>query len=199
MVSPHFSLGHADHRDLGDGRVREEHVLDLDRGDVLAAGDDDVLLAVADREVAVVADHAAVAGVEPAVDERLLASPRAAPSSPRGSRWSAPAPRRLGRRCCRRTPIAGAPARTSLARALLGRQVVPLGAAAVDGQQRRGLGEAVDLDELPAELLLDPHDGLRRRRRAGDDDPHRGRDRGSRPPSPGRPRAPRRRRPAPRT
>ena len=62
--------GDADHRDLGDRRVGEQHVLDLDRGDVLAAGDDHVLLAVADRQVAVVADHAAVAGVEPAVGQR---------------------------------------------------------------------------------------------------------------------------------
>ncbi len=70
-VSPHFSCGDADHRDLGHRRVREDAVLDLDRRDVLAAGDDHVLLAVGDREVVLVVDEAAVAGVEPAVADRL--------------------------------------------------------------------------------------------------------------------------------
>ena len=37
-----------------------------------------------------------------------------------------------------------------------------------DGEDRRGLGEAVDLDELPAEFLLQPLDEGLRRRRAGD-------------------------------
>jgi hypothetical protein len=50
--------------------VLEEAVLDLDRRDVLAAGDDDVLLAVADDDVGVLA-IAAVAGMEPAVVDRL--------------------------------------------------------------------------------------------------------------------------------
>ena len=50
----------ADHRDLPDRRVRHQRVLDLDGGDVLAAGDDHVLLPVGDHEVALlveVADH----------------------------------------------------------------------------------------------------------------------------------------------
>ena len=38
--------------------------------------------------------------------------------------------------------------------------------------ERRGLGEAVDLDELPAELGLDALDGLGRRRRPRDDHAH---------------------------
>ena len=63
-------VGHADDRGLGDGRVLEEAVLDLDRADVLAAGDDHVLLAVGDHDVRAV-EVAAVAGVEPAVDDRL--------------------------------------------------------------------------------------------------------------------------------
>ena len=52
------------------------------------------------------------------------------------------------------------------------RQVVPLGPGPVHGQQRRGLGQAVDLDELPAELGLDALDGPGGRRRTGDDDAH---------------------------
>ena len=46
-----------------------------------------------------------------------------------------------------------------------------LAAAPVDRQQRRGLGQPVDLAELPAELGLDPLDRLRRRRCPGADDP----------------------------
>ena len=63
-------VGDADHGDLGDVGVLEDGVLDLDRRDVLAAGDDDVLLAVRDRDVAELVDRPAVAGVEPAVDDR---------------------------------------------------------------------------------------------------------------------------------
>ena len=66
------------------------------------------------------------------------------------------------------TPIAGAPARLSFAARSAGESAVELGALAVHRQQRGGLGEAVDLDELPAELGLDALDRLRRRRCAGD-------------------------------
>src|SRR3954447_6672483 len=60
---------HTDHGALGDALERVDAVLDLDGRDVLAAGDDHVLLAVVDREVALVVDRAAVAGVEPAARE----------------------------------------------------------------------------------------------------------------------------------
>ena len=63
-------VGHADDGDLGDGGMREQRVLDLDRRHVLAALDDHVLLAVRDRHVALVVDGAAIAGVEPPVDDR---------------------------------------------------------------------------------------------------------------------------------
>jgi hypothetical protein len=49
-------------------------------------------------------------------------------------------------------------------------QRVVLGATAVHHQQRGGLGQAVDLDELPAELGLDALDGPGGRRRTGDHD-----------------------------
>src|SRR6185436_169470 len=54
-------------------RMLVERVLHLDRGDVLAAGDDDVLGAVADLDVAVRMHHREVAGVEPAAGECLVA------------------------------------------------------------------------------------------------------------------------------
>ena len=55
-----------------------EHLLDLARVHVVAAADDHVLLAVDDEEEAVLVDLAEVAGVEPAVADRLLGGVRAA-------------------------------------------------------------------------------------------------------------------------
>ena len=60
----------ADHRRLDHGRVRVEHVLDVLGIDVLPAGDDHVLLAVDDEQVAVLVTVADVAGVKPAVADR---------------------------------------------------------------------------------------------------------------------------------
>jgi hypothetical protein len=68
--------------------VLVQHLLDLARVDVVAAADDEVLLAVDDEQVAVVVGVAEVAGVEPAVLERLrrrLGLVVVAPT------WSAPA------------------------------------------------------------------------------------------------------------
>ncbi len=64
-------MGHRDHRGLGHRRVLHHGVLDLDGGDVLAAADDDVLLAVAQLDVAVGVHHPEVTGVEPASLEGL--------------------------------------------------------------------------------------------------------------------------------
>ena len=62
----------ADHGDLGDGVVLVERLLDLARVDVVAAADDQVLLAVDDEEVAVLVLLGHVAGEEPAVGDGLL-------------------------------------------------------------------------------------------------------------------------------
>ena len=63
-------VGHADHRDLGHRGMLEQAVLHLDGRHVLAARDDDVLLAVGDGDVGALG-KAAVARVEPAVLDRL--------------------------------------------------------------------------------------------------------------------------------
>jgi hypothetical protein len=46
-----------------------QRVLDLDRGNVLAAGDDDVLGAVLELDIAVGMDDAEIAGMKPAAGE----------------------------------------------------------------------------------------------------------------------------------
>ena len=70
-VSPHFVVGLGDDRGLHDLRMPVQHLLDLDRGNVLAAGDDDVLRAVLDLDIAVGVHDREVAGMEPAAGERL--------------------------------------------------------------------------------------------------------------------------------
>src|SRR5581483_6487482 len=64
-------MGDADHRRFGDGRVLEEHALDLDAVDVLAAADEHVLGPVDDVDEALVVEAGDVAAVQPAVSERL--------------------------------------------------------------------------------------------------------------------------------
>ncbi len=90
----HHVVGHRDDRGLADAGRAGERRLDLDRVDVLAAAVDHVLGAVDDVEQPVVVDPREVAGVKPAVDESLGASPRACSSSPRRRSPRAPAARR---------------------------------------------------------------------------------------------------------
>ena len=61
-----------DHRRLHHLRMAVQALLDLERADVLAARDDDVLAAVLDLDVAVRMPDGEVAGVVPAVRERRL-------------------------------------------------------------------------------------------------------------------------------
>src|ERR1044072_4366650 len=71
LLSP-LVVGHSEDRRFADLRVLVENLLDLTRVDVVAAADDQVLLAVDDVEVAVLVDAGHVAGVEPAAAHRLL-------------------------------------------------------------------------------------------------------------------------------
>ena len=68
----HALVGHADHRDLTDRRVGEQHVLDLGRVHVEAADDDHVLQPADDAHVAALVHRGEVAGVQEAalVDRR---------------------------------------------------------------------------------------------------------------------------------
>src|ERR1700709_525228 len=64
-------VGDADHRRFADPRVLVEHLLDLARVDVVAAADDQVLLAIYDVEVALLVALRHVPRVEPAAAHRL--------------------------------------------------------------------------------------------------------------------------------
>ena len=61
-----------DHGGFQDGGVAVERALDLDRRNILAAGDDDVLGAVFDFDIAVGVHHGEVACMKPAALERGL-------------------------------------------------------------------------------------------------------------------------------
>ena len=82
-----------------DGRVLEQHLLDLAGVDVLAAADHHVLAAPDDVEVALGVHHAEVAGVHPAVVVDRRPPSRRRPPSSRASR---------GSRACRSRPAVAA-------------------------------------------------------------------------------------------
>src|ERR1700679_621058 len=58
--------GHTDDGDVGDGGMAEHRALDVGRIDVLAAGDDHVLHAVVNVDIAVLVQIAGVTGAQPA-------------------------------------------------------------------------------------------------------------------------------------
>ena len=75
-TSPQRSSGTAITAASSTAGMVHDRLLDLDRGDVLAAGDDHVLAAVTQLDVPVGMQDADVAGAEPAVGRRFLRSPR---------------------------------------------------------------------------------------------------------------------------
>ncbi len=102
-------------------------------------------------------DEAAVAGVEPATGERrgrlLGLAPVAGHDRVRPRQHLAVlVDLELG-------PDGGGARPHELAGALVRGEVVPLGAGPVDREHRRGLGQTVDLQELPTQLRFDPLDG----------------------------------------
>src|SRR5665647_3253295 len=67
-----FVVGFCHHRGGGDCGMLVKRVLHLDRGDILAAGNDDVLRAIFQLDVAIRMHDAEIAGVEPAAGKLLL-------------------------------------------------------------------------------------------------------------------------------
>ena len=78
----HFSpllVRDRNHHGLVHGRVRDQHFLDFERRDVLAAADDDVFLPIDDQHVAIAVDGRQVSGMEPSALHRVQAVSRPLP------------------------------------------------------------------------------------------------------------------------
>ena len=142
-------IGAADHGGLRDGRMLVQHALDLGRIDVLATGDDHVLLAVVDVEIAVGVARADVAGVVPAVAQRLARSP---PHRPNIRRTRSARARRLRRRAVRDlAAVVVDDARLAQQPGQAGRVAArQVAAEAGIDRDRAGLGRAIDLQHRHA-------------------------------------------------
>jgi hypothetical protein len=160
-----------------------QHALDFDRGDVLAAGNDDVLGAVLDLQVAVGMHHAEVAGPEPAIGNRLaggnlvlvvaehhiVAAQRDFTERlPVGGHVPAV---RVDHAQLLRDHVAHALARLD-PRLLADRKFAPFAAPLADHRGAEGLREAVKMRDVHAELRHALQD-RRRRRGAPGCHPHR--------------------------
>ena len=77
-----FVVGYADHSCLEHRWMAQEYLFHLTRGDVEPAPDDEVLLPVNDVDVALLVDACEVAGVQPAVAQRLRSANGIPVSSP---------------------------------------------------------------------------------------------------------------------
>ena len=146
----------------------ENCILDFDRRDVLASGDDHILLAVGDHDVVIVVDDSTVTGVEESAADRRICLVWLLPV-PGHDRVAPGQDFALGidshRRAEARRTSAG-----QFLRPLKRRELVVLDAIAVDRDQRCRFGQTVDLDELPAEFDFGPLDRGRGRGSAGHDD-----------------------------
>ena len=157
-------MRNAEHGRLANRRVLVEHLLDLARIDVVTAADDHVLLAVDDEEVAVLVDLAHVAGVQPAVADRLGGRVLALPVA----LHHVVAPDHDLADLALRDLVAvvvddlhldaldRSPDRAGLA----------LAVGVVERGDRRGLREAVALEDLASERVLESAHQLDRHRRA---------------------------------
>src|SRR5690625_801240 len=74
-LTPFFS-SLRDDRNSRHRRMAVEHVLDFDRGDVLSPGDDDVLGAILELNVAIRVNDTQVAAVKPSAGKGFIGSPR---------------------------------------------------------------------------------------------------------------------------
>ena len=160
-----FRIGAADHGAFGDVRMRDQHALDLGRIDVLAAGNDHVLLAVVDEEMPVGVARADVAGMIPAVAQRLGGRRRVAPVFEEHVR---PAHHDFARDAGRDlVAVVVDHARLADEAGQAGRAGALVAADARIDRDRAGLGRAVDLQHRNAARREGIDQALRHLRRAG--------------------------------
>jgi tricorn protease len=176
-----------DDRHLLDSRMAQQHALDLDRGDVLAAADDHVLDPVPDLHITIRVHHGRVAAVEPAVAHHLRGRLGVAVVTlhhdvPPDDYLAEGLP--VGRdllplgihhpQLSRGEQLHALPCFDD--RAVGRAQRLVLGQRRADGDERGRLRQPVDVGHLPAELALQPLDRGRRRGRPGGHHAHPGRD-----------------------
>src|SRR5574341_2685429 len=158
-LAPAF-IGNAYDRGLAHRGMLVEGILDLGRVNHLAAAQDDILLSVDDVEVPLALYRCQIAGVNPAVAERLGGGLRQPPVSRRDTarsgddlahglavRGDVPS---LFIDNSKRHAERGAPGHGAVAHLFLRRKAAQLFLEQREGQIRAGLGEAVSLDVLAA-------------------------------------------------
>ena len=146
----------ADDHALGDQRVRADAVLDHGGGDVLAArGHHDLLLAAGDGEIAVRVEGAEVAGVEPAVGERLC-----------GGRLVVPVAGEQVLAVQQHLAVVGDPDHGARQRLADRADLLPV--PRVEGGGRAGLGQPVALQHGEADAPEEVAEPLAQRGAAGD-------------------------------
>src|SRR5687767_4426176 len=160
--------------------MTEQRAFHLDGGNVLATADDHVLVAIADLDIAVGVHHSGIARPEPAAAQGfrrgfgivpvafhydVAAGDDLAQRSPIA--WYVPIHRVDDPQLTGRDQLDALPrlCRRELARGELRILRPPL----ADGDERRGLGETVNVRDLPAELAVDALYCRGGRRRAGRD------------------------------
>ena len=158
-------------------------LLDLDGGDVLAAGDDDVLLAVAQLDVAVGVHDGQVAGVEPAAGEGARGRLRVAVVALHGVvaahdhlAQGLAVGGDVAHLVVDDADVVGDEVADALPgldpRPFLRGKQVPVRLPLADGVRAVDLGQPVDVDDLGAQRF-DLGDDRRRRRRGGGGDDQR--------------------------
>ena len=169
-----LGVRHCHDRRLGDGRVLVEHLLDLAGIDVVAAADDQVLLAIDDEEVAVLVDLREVTGVEPAAAHRLGRRVGTLPVALHHVRALDDDLPHLALRDL--LVVLVEDLHLDVADRRADRAGLALAVGVVEGCDRRGLAQPVPLQDLRAELSVERAQHLdRQRRAAGDADAQRGR------------------------
>src|SRR5688572_13459005 len=171
-----FRMMHADHRGLGDRRVRDRDVLQVDRADPLAARLDHILRAIGDLDVALGVDGAHVAGRKPSVLQRIAAlALEIALDHPRPAHLQVAerlaVPRQLAAVLVHDAVVDAenrAPLLALDRLALALRQLLLPRLERASGAERTHLGHPPGMQHLHAVLVLEGTDHRRRTRRAAD-------------------------------
>ena len=175
-------VGQPDDSGFLDSRVAQQHAFHFDGRDVLAPADDDVFDPVADLDVPVRMNDGAIARVKPAALERfgrglgiVVVALHHHVAANHDLAHGLTIPRHLAAAVVDDRELARGDQLHALTRlqdcAFLWRQARMFGPRLTDGDEGCGLGQSVDVNDLPAEVVLDTADGGRCRRCARGENP----------------------------